>query len=152
MALNVLIVDDSAVMRLMIAKTLKMAQLPLGEVYQAANGQEGLCVLADKWVDLCVADINMPVMDGEEMIRAMRGTPDLADLPVIVISTEGSQTRVQRLAEYGVRFIQKPFAPETIRDTVRESLMAYGDPSLELDVATTAACDTTPAPGDGERF
>jgi two-component system chemotaxis response regulator CheY len=118
MALNVLIVDDSAVMRAMILKTMRMAGLPLGEVYQAANGQEGLEALDAHWIDLVIADINMPVMNGEEMIQSLRQNPDTAQTPVVVVSTEGSQTRIERLNRMGVKFVHKPFTPEIIRDTV----------------------------------
>ncbi len=118
MALNVLVVDDSAVMRAMIIKTLRMTGLPVGEVYQAANGQEGLAALAEHWIDPGIVDINMPVMDGEEMIERMQGDPDVADTPIIVISTEGSETRINRLIQKGVEFVHKPFRPETIRDIV----------------------------------
>lgn len=118
MAVNVLIVDDSAVMRTMILKTLRMSGLPLGEIHQAGNGQEGLNALDHHWIDLAVVDINMPIMNGEEMIDRMRENPDAKDVPVVVISTEGSDTRIKRLQQKGASFIQKPFAPEIIRDTV----------------------------------
>jgi len=119
MSLNVLIVDDSSVMRAMIIKTIRMSGLDLGDVYQAANGQEGLDAANENWVDLIVADINMPVMNGEEMIDHMKSDPELAKLPTIVISTEGSATRIERLENKGVKFIHKPFTPEIIRDAIQ---------------------------------
>ena len=122
MAINVLIVDDSAVMRAMILKTMRMSGLPLGEIYQAADGQQGLNELNKQWIDLVLLDINMPVMNGEEMIERMRKDPDLKDTPVVVVSTEGSQTRIERLQRKGVRFVHKPFTPEIIRDTVENFL------------------------------
>lgn len=125
MALNVLVVDDSAVMRSMIIKILRLAGLSLGEVYQAANGQEGLALLREQWVDLGIVDINMPVMDGEEMIACMHDTPDLCDIPIIVVSTEGSETRINRLVQSGARFVHKPFSPEALRDVLREMLGEY---------------------------
>ncbi len=119
MSINVLIVDDSSVMRAMILKTLRMTGLPLGETYQAANGQEGLDALEQHWIDLAIVDINMPVMNGEEMIDHIRENLEMKDLPVLVISTEGSKTRIERLQHKGAKFIQKPFSPEIIRDTVK---------------------------------
>jgi two-component system chemotaxis response regulator CheY len=119
MAVNVLIVDDSAVMRAMIQKTMQLSGLQLGEIHQAANGREGLVTLERQWIDLVIADINMPVMTGEEMIEHMQANPDLKTIPTIVISTEGSQNRIDRLRGKGVRFIHKPFSPEMIRDTIR---------------------------------
>jgi two-component system chemotaxis response regulator CheY len=120
MPLNVLIVDDSSVMRAMIIKTIRMSGLDLGDVYQAGNGQEGLDAARENWVDLVVADINMPVMNGEEMIDRMKADPELSALPLIVISTEGSATRIQRLEKKGVTFIHKPFTPEIIRDAIQD--------------------------------
>ena len=125
MSLNVLVVDDSSVMRAMIIKTIRMSGLDLGDVYQAANGREGLDAARDHWVDLVIADINMPVMNGEEMIDAMKADPEVADIPTIVISTEGSATRIERLQQKGVTFIHKPFTPEIIKASI-ESLTGIG--------------------------
>ncbi len=118
MAFNVLVVDDSAVMRQMVVRTLKMSGLPLGTVLEAANGEEGLSVLQEQWVDLLLLDINMPVMNGEEMLRRLRASPETEALPVIVVSTEGSETRLAALHELGASIVRKPFAPETLRDTI----------------------------------
>lgn len=69
-----------------------------------------------------MADINMLVMNGEDMIDRMQAATNLKDIPVVVISTEGSQTRIRRLQDKGVRFVHKSFTPEIIRDTVKEVL------------------------------
>ncbi len=122
MALNILVVDDSSVMRAIIIKTLHLSQLPLGEVHQAANGQEALKVLDGNWVDLALVDINMPVMDGEEMINRLRQNPATSDLPVIIVSTEGSESRKEVLMQKGARFVHKPFTPETLRDAILRTL------------------------------
>ena len=118
MAFNVLIVDDSAVMRAMISRVLRLSGVPLAEVYEASHGEEGLRVLAERWVDLVLLDVNMPVMDGETMLRRLRAAPETADLPVIVVSTESSATRVHALESLGVAFVHKPFAPEDLRATI----------------------------------
>lgn len=118
MALNVLVVDDSAVMRQMIIKTLKICGIPIGEVHQAGNGREGLGVLESDWVDLVLVDINMPVMNGEEMIERIRGNPETADMPIIVVSTDGSATRIEMMQRKGAGFVHKPFTPEILRDTI----------------------------------
>lgn len=122
MSLNVLVVDDSEVMRKVIIRCLEMSGVALGQVHEAANGREGLDRLERFWIDLALIDINMPVMDGEEMIATLRRDDATRDLPVIVISTEGSQPRIARLAAHGVKFIHKPFSPEAVRavmDTLR---------------------------------
>ena len=119
MALNILVVDDSAVMRSMIIRTLQMSGVELGEVHQAANGQEALVVLDQHWHDLALVDINMPVMNGEELIECIRQKPAIADLPIVVISTEGSETRIERLQQHGAKFVHKPFTPETIQQIIQ---------------------------------
>ncbi|OQX27936.1 MAG: two-component system response regulator [Desulfobacteraceae bacterium IS3] len=133
MAINVLIVDDSGVMRAMILKSLNMSGLTLGETHQAANGQEGLDVLNQNWVDLVIADINMPVMNGEEMIECMKHKPETKDIPIVVISTEGSEKRLERLRQKGAAFIHKPFSPELIRDTIRNLLGLGGSDDRGTD-------------------
>ena len=120
MSLNILIVDDSSVIRSMIIKTLKMTDVPLGELHPAGTGQEGLDIIEDNWIDLLFVDINMPIMNGEEMLTRIRKNPDWASLPVIVVSTEGSQTRIERLKGLDAWFIHKPFTAEQVRDVVQE--------------------------------
>jgi len=118
MSLDVLIVDDSAAMRSIIQKTLHICGLEIGNVYQAKNGQEGIEMLEENWVDLALVDINMPVMDGETMINLVRENPDFAELAIVVVSTESSETRIAQLQELDVKFIHKPFQPEILRETV----------------------------------
>ena len=120
MPLNVLVVDDSAVMRAMVVKTLHATGLPIGDIYEAANGREGLDALEEHWVDLVFADINMPVMNGEEMIDRIRDNAVWNDMAVIIISTEGSRTRIERLEQKDTTFIHKPFTAEAVRDAVNE--------------------------------
>jgi len=125
MSLNIMVVDDSAVARAMIIKVLKLTGLPLGEVLQASNGQEGLDLLENNWVDLLLVDINMPVMNGEEMITRVRANEAWQSLPIVVISTEGSVTRIASLQEQGANFIHKPFSPETIREIIQQVTGAF---------------------------
>ena len=118
MAFNVLVVDDSSVMRAMIIRTLRLSGLSMGEIHEAANGQEGLQVLEQNWIDLALVDMNMPVMTGEEMLDRVRQNPETADLRVVIISTEGSDTRIDILRRKGVGFVHKPFTPEILRETI----------------------------------
>lgn len=134
-ALNVLVVDDSAVMRSMVIKSLRLCGVPVGEVHEASNGREGLQVLDENWVDLLLVDLNMPVMTGAEMIEAVRGRQDTSSMPILVISTEGSETRIREIHRHGAGFIHKPFAPEDLGRTIREmtgvSDEQYDDGSLD---------------------
>ena len=119
MALNILVVDDSAVIRAVFSKTFKLVGIPVGELYQAANGKEALEILNENWVDLVFSDINMPVMGGVEMIEKMSDDGLLKTIPVVVVSTEGSTTRIEQLKSKGISaYIRKPFTPELVRKVV----------------------------------
>jgi two-component system chemotaxis response regulator CheY len=118
MSLNILVVDDSTTM---IIRTLHLSGLPLGEIFEASNGHEGLLALAKNRVDLALVDINMPEMNGEEMISRIRKNPIFKELPMVVVSTEGSTTRISALlSNHGVGFVHKPFTPERLSQVVHE--------------------------------
>jgi two-component system chemotaxis response regulator CheY len=119
MSLNVLVTDDSAVMRAMIVKTLRMSGLDIGEVWHAGNGVEALAVLESQWVDLALVDINMPVLNGLELLAEIGNRPSTAGLRTIVISTEGSDPRIAQVRASGAEFVHKPFTPEDLRDAVK---------------------------------
>jgi two-component system chemotaxis response regulator CheY len=119
MAFNILLVDDSLTVRKVIAKALQLAEVDIGELFEAGNGAEALEVLDQQWVDLVFADISMPVMDGEQFVDKLNESGAIEELPVVIVSSAGSDTRVARLKEKGVRdYIQKPFTPEQIREVV----------------------------------
>ena len=86
MGINVLVVDDSAVMRAMITKTLHLTGLPIDAVLQAGNGAEAWETIRHSKVDLALVDINMPVMSGEELIDKVRKDWRTSMLPIMVIS------------------------------------------------------------------
>lgn len=127
MAFNILIVDDSPIMRQVIKKTVQVSGIDLGDVYEGGNGQEGLEQARDNWVDLILTDINMPIMDGISFIRALKSDEMLKSIPVIVISTEGRDDVVQTALELGAsHYITKPFRPEEIgRDVL--TVLGYHD-------------------------
>jgi two-component system chemotaxis response regulator CheY len=118
MSLNVLVVDDSSVMRAMVIKTLRLSGVAIDEIHQAANGQQALELLDQKWIDLAMVDINMPVMNGLELLERLRKSKEFAKLPVIVVSTESSKTRIEMLEQNGAIFIHKPFTPEMLREAI----------------------------------
>ncbi|MCD6570376.1 MAG: response regulator [Deltaproteobacteria bacterium] len=121
MAYNILVVDDSNVIRKVLIKTLSLAKVPVGEVFEAANGKEALEILDGSWIDLVFADINMPVMNGVEMIEKMSESGMLNNIPVVIISTEGSLTRIEELKAKGVKaYVRKPFTPEAIKEVVQD--------------------------------
>ena len=124
MSYNILIVDDSKTVRSMIAKALGIADLPLDQLHQAENGSQALDLLREHWIDLVLTDINMPEMDGMELVRTMSEDQILQGIPVVVISTEGSQERIDELKQRGIRgYLRKPFTPESIKDLVQSILV-----------------------------
>ena len=121
MSLNVLVVDDSRTVRAVIAKTLQIAEVPVNELHQAANGQEGLQALHEHDIGLVFADINMPVMNGVEMVEKMEEEGLLGKVPVVIVSTEGSVTRIEELRSKGIAgYLRKPFTPESLREVVNQ--------------------------------
>ncbi|QQS04016.1 MAG: response regulator [Fibrobacterota bacterium] len=123
MGYTVLLVDDSETIRGALLKAFQMAKLPMEEVFQAADGREALDKLKSVWVDMVLTDINMPNMGGVELLAAMKADPSLKDIPVAVISTEGSSTRIQSLQEAGIAgYLRKPCRPEEIRDLLHKVL------------------------------
>lgn len=119
MAFNILIVDDSQIVRSVIAKSLDLANVAVRTLHQAANGLEGLKILLAHPVDLVFADINMPVMGGVEMVERMSRDDRLWSIPIVIVSTEGSATRIDELKSKGARaYLRKPFKPESIRAVI----------------------------------
>ena len=119
MALDLLAVDDSPVTRKMVRRALGLCGLDVGEVHEAGDGVEALARLATHRVDLVLADINMPVMNGMELVRRMSADPALAAIPVVVVATPISEQKVEQLLDSGARaYLAKPFRPEALRDLV----------------------------------
>jgi two-component system chemotaxis response regulator CheY len=123
MALNIMIVDDSPVMRSFIRRVVGLTGLEVGEFYEAGHGGEALQLLRKSWVDLVLTDINMPHMNGEEFIRELESDELLRTIPVIVVSTDSTSARVQQMMTLGAKgYVSKPFLPATLRDEVEKIL------------------------------
>jgi len=132
MMIDVLIVDDSATIRTLIKKALTLSCPFLGDVHEAEDGIAALAFLADHKVDLMLMDVNMPRLGGMELVKRMKNDPALADLPVIVVSTEGSKERIEELREQGVvGYLRKPFRPEQLKETIYEVMELSDDGSSE---------------------
>jgi two-component system chemotaxis response regulator CheY len=114
-----LIVDDSSVMRKIVERSLRQAGIDLAEVKEASNGAEGLGALGEGGVDLILCDINMPVMDGVEFLRQIQSVQNAKGVPVVMITTEGSESHVVQALSLGARgYIRKPFTPEQVKEHV----------------------------------
>jgi two-component system chemotaxis response regulator CheY len=139
MSLNVLVVDDSAVMRAMIIRTLSRSQLPLRDVHEAAEGMEALQLLDAHWIDLALVDLNMPGMSGEALIEAIRENPGIADLAILVISGEDRETHLSWIREQRADFLQKPFTLDAFRAAVERLTGARPAEPIVTSVAETPA-------------
>jgi len=116
MAFNVLIVDDSSSMRAVIKKIIKVSGFNVGCFLEAGDGEEALKVLEDEWVDLVLSDINMPNMNGMELVGRMSENEMLRSIPVVMVTTEASDEKVTKSKKLGaVGYIKKPFLPEDIK-------------------------------------
>jgi two-component system, chemotaxis family, chemotaxis protein CheY len=123
MGYNILLVDDSNVVKAVLMKILAGSSLPINQVFDAANGVEALKILGVNTMDLVITDINMPLMDGFELVERMRLDMMLKNIPVIIISTEGSLTRISNLQEMGIKgYVRKPFVAEEILSILTEVL------------------------------
>jgi two-component system, chemotaxis family, chemotaxis protein CheY len=125
--LRVLVVDDSTVMRRMVVKSLEMGGLPVAQVFEADGGLRALEILNEHWVDLVLCDINMPNMNGVELVERMAKDALTAKIPVVMVTTERSEVRIEQLKQLGVTaYLNKPFRPEALAQTVRQLLGLEG--------------------------
>ena len=119
MPIRALIIDDSSVMRKIVERSLRQAGIDLSKVFEAGNGAEAIAALQENPVDLILCDIKMPVMDGLEFIKQLPGVPNAKDVPVVMITTEGSESHVVEALSHGARgYIRKPFTPEQVKEHV----------------------------------
>src|SRR5450432_3182185 len=121
MSYNILIVDDSATTRAMIKRTIRMTNLPIGQLYESPNGKIALELLATAPVDLILADLNMPEMDGFEMTRRIRSNDATKNIPVIVVSASPNAEDFARV-EHASGCMPKPCTPEGIRQSIERAL------------------------------
>jgi two-component system chemotaxis response regulator CheY len=122
---RVLVVEDSAAMRVYVAAALERVDELPGEleVIEAQSGFDALRLLPRGRYDLVVTDINMPDINGLELIRFLRKSPQHKDVPVLVISTS-VRDKERGLSLGADAFLEKPFSPDAFRDAVRVSFAA----------------------------
>src|SRR5579872_5445954 len=113
--LDVLIVDDSAAIRKILQRVLRQTDIPIGTVFEAGDGQEALETLKAQTVGLILSDINMPNMNGLELLSAVKASDAWKHLPVVMVSTEGSQAKVLEAVQLGAAgYVRKPFNADQI--------------------------------------
>lgn len=117
MAVDILIVDDSAAIRKILQRVLLQAEVPVGKVHEAGDGVEALAKLNEERVGLILSDINMPNMDGLELLGKLKASTVLKDVPVVMITTEGGQAKVLEAVNLGAAgYVRKPFTAEQIKE------------------------------------
>ena len=119
MANNILIVDDSAVVRMATKRIIERAQVEFDHIFEAENGQTALDILGQEQIDLVLADLHMPEMTGSELVHIMRQQDNTKSIPVIIVSAESSPARIEELEAEGIQgYLHKPFSPEEFRRTI----------------------------------
>ena len=115
--MDVLIVDDSAAIRKILQRVLRQTDLPLGEIEEAGDGTEAVEILKNRTFGLILSDINMPQMDGLQLLARIKEMEHLKNVPVIMITTEGGQGKVMEAVQLGAAgYVRKPFTADQIKE------------------------------------
>ncbi len=117
MEADVLVVDDSAAIRKILQRVLRQTGMAIRTIHEAGNGQEALDVMHSHPVALVMTDINMPKMDGIQLLAAVKSSPQWRELPVVMITTEGGETKVSEAVRLGAAgYVRKPFTADQIKE------------------------------------
>jgi two-component system, chemotaxis family, chemotaxis protein CheY len=126
---DVLVVDDSAAIRKILQRVLRQTGMAINTIHEAGDGQEALDLLRSRRVDLVLTDINMPRMDGLELLAKIKGSSDWASVPVVMITTEGGESKVAEAVRLGAAgYVRKPFTA----DQIKEKLAGLLEPAAAL--------------------
>ncbi|MGA2041327.1 MAG: response regulator [Bryobacteraceae bacterium] len=117
MELDVLVVDDSAAIRKILQRVLRQTGMAIRNIIEAGDGQEALQVLNSQKISLVMTDINMPKMDGIQLLAAIKGAPEWRDMPVVMVTTEGGEAKVGEAVRLGAAgYVRKPFTADQIKE------------------------------------
>ena len=117
MGKSLMIVDDSATMRKIIMRTVRMSGLEFERTEEAGSGVEALEKLQGGAVDVILCDVNMPEMNGTEMVKKARELPHCSDTKIVMVSTESAQDLIDQVISDGADgYITKPFTPEKFQE------------------------------------
>ena len=129
MGSDVLVVDDSAAIRKILQRVLRQTGMAIHTIHEAGDGQEALTLLGTQTVDLILSDINMPKMDGLQMLAAIKASARWRHIPVVMITTEGGETKVAEAVKLGAAgYVRKPFTA----DQIKEKLAGIIEPARPL--------------------
>jgi len=142
MSFNVLIVDDSASMRAVIKKIVTISGFQMDKCLEANNGREAMEVLSTNWIDIIISDINMPEVNGLELLEQLQKNETLKEIPVIMITTEGSAERMQEAFKRGAKgFVKKPFLPDEIKKILYDVIGVGENGEYKEDTSNADECD-----------
>jgi two-component system chemotaxis response regulator CheY len=114
---DVLVVDDSAAIRKILTRVLRQTGMAIQTIHEAGDGQEALAVMAQHRIDLVLSDINMPKMDGLQLLASLKASPQWQNIPVVMITTEGGETKVAEAVRLGAAgYVRKPFTADQIKE------------------------------------
>ena len=122
---NILIVDDSSTIRKIIIRCINHTQIAVGTLFEAADGEEALSIMRQQSIQLVLTDINMPKMNGLELLSRLKAEEQWKDLPVLLITTEGREDTVLEAANKGASgYVKKPFTAGDIQAKIEPLLAA----------------------------
>lgn len=120
---RIIIADDSATARMFIKRCLEIIGLGEADIVEAEHGKEALAAAKEKLPDILLTDLNMPVMDGETLLKWVRSSPKLCEVPVIVITSAGNPAKEAQLLKLGARqVLNKPISPPVMLDALKDFL------------------------------
>jgi two-component system chemotaxis response regulator CheY len=126
---DILVVDDSAAIRKILTRVLRQTGMAIQTIHEAGDGQDALAVMAQHRVDLVLSDINMPKMDGLQLLASLKSSPQWHSIPVVMITTEGGETKVAEAVRLGAAgYVRKPFTA----DQIKEKLVGILQPAPTL--------------------
>ncbi|MBZ5581473.1 MAG: response regulator [Acidobacteriia bacterium] len=126
---DILVVDDSAAIRKILQRVLRQTGMSIRTIHEAGDGQEALEKLKTTTIDLVLTDINMPKMDGLQFLAAMKSSAECRHIPVVMITTEGGETKVAEAVRLGAAgYVRKPFTA----DQIKEKLAGFLETALPL--------------------
>ena len=117
MEAEILVVDDSAAIRKILQRVLRQTGMAIGTIMEAGDGEEALVMLSTHKVHLVLTDINMPKMDGLQFLGKVKANAEWSDIPVVMITTEGGETKVAEAVRLGAAgYVRKPFTADQIKE------------------------------------
>jgi two-component system chemotaxis response regulator CheY len=124
---DVLVVDDSAAIRKILQRMLHQTGMGIHTIFEAGNGREALKILKTQEIGLILTDLNMPEMDGIQLLAVLKATPVWRDIPVVIITSEGGEAKVEEAARLGAAgYVRKPFTA----DQIKEKLLGILQPAV----------------------